>query len=133
VYWIDDSLEEGIKRTQLSYDDNCEFVWENIADNMDFYFYLHAGTWFCVSFILRDYYILHLFSILDEVLELSLQHMFDHFRECWWDHILLDVLLTNTTGIIIGMKFQQLVGIKQYDWLGRKGAKSIKEWKVWTW
>lgn len=43
----------------------------------------------------------------------------------------MDILLTNTPAIIFSLWLQGKVGIKQCDWLGRWGKKSISEWEVW--
>lgn len=43
-----------------------------------------------------------------------------------------DVLISNTPGIILGLKFVKFLGLKEYDWLGRKGASSFREWRVWN-
>lgn len=32
-----------------------------------------------------------------------------------------------------GMGFVKLCGIKEYDWFGRLGKKSIKDWKIFNW
>lgn len=99
---------------------------------MDHYFLVHFINWFMAAIILRDAPLLHMWSVIDEILELSAQHVLPHFRECWWDHIFHDVLLTNTPGIILGLKFCDWIGLEKYDWLGREGAASWWEWKIWT-
>lgn len=88
-----------------TYDDDCAVTWANLIDNMDHYFLAHFSNWFLAAMILRDAPLLHFWSILDEVLELSAQYKLPHFRECWWDHVFHDVLLTNTPGIILGLWF----------------------------
>ena len=42
----------------------------------------------------------------------------------------MDISLSNIPAICAGMAFVKWVGIREYDWLGRKGKKSIKEWEV---
>lgn len=66
--------------------------------------------------------------MLDEGVELSAQHILPHFRECWWDHILCDILLSNIPAITAGMFAIRYFGIREYDWLGRKGKASFWEW-----
>jgi phosphatidylserine synthase 2 len=34
-----------------------------------------------------------------------LQHWMPNFAECWWDHIILDVLVCNALGIFLGHVF----------------------------
>ena len=116
-----------------TYDDHCEITWENIWDEFDHYYLIHWIDWLLACFVLRNAVYCHLWSILDEFLELSWQHILPHFRECWWDHVFIDVLLSNTPAICIGLWLVKKFGLKQYDWLGTEGAKSWREWKVWTW
>jgi phosphatidylserine synthase 2 len=116
-----------------TYEENCDFEWANLWDNFDHYFLIHVINWFCAALIVRDYYILHFWSIFDEIIELSWQHILPHFGECWWDHVILDVLLSNTTAIIIGVELTKLLGWEQFDWLGRRGKKSILQWDVFRW
>lgn len=99
---------------------------------IDFYVLAHFANWFIAALILRDSYILHFWSVLDEILELSLKSIRPNFAECWWDSLLLDVVFANTAGIFLGMCYIRAVGSMEYDWLGRKDAKSIWEWKIWT-
>lgn len=99
----DESLGVPVLKEMHTYDDNCELEWINILDNFDHYYLSHVINWLLASFLVRDTYLLHIWSILDELIELSWQHKLPHFRECWWDHVFLDVLLSNTIAIHIGM------------------------------
>lgn len=45
----------------------------------------------------------------------------------------MDITLSNTPAIAIGLYLVRKLGIEEYDWLGKKGKKSITEWKIWTW
>ncbi len=51
-----------------TYDDNCDFEWKNIYDNLDHYYLMHLIGWFVVTLMIRDPIILHFWSLLDEVL-----------------------------------------------------------------
>jgi len=111
------SLGQPVPHSMHTYDDNCELEVSNLVDNLDHYFAIHCVNWFVASLIVRDAYVLHFWSILDEILgkkwilivfkeffqkELSWQHILPHFRECWWDHVILDVLASNTPAIFFG-------------------------------
>jgi phosphatidylserine synthase 2 len=123
-------LGKPVTKGMHTYDQECDFTVQNLWDNVDHYFAMHLFGWFFATLMIRDTYFLHFWSILDEVLELSWQHVLPHFRECWWDHIIGDVLCSNTPGIMLGMLFIRKTGLREFDWLGRKGKKSIKEWDV---
>lgn len=114
-----------------TYDDNCEFEWINIWDNLDHYYLAHCINWLLASLILRDAWILNIWQLLDEVIELSWQHILPHFRECWWDHIILDIMLSNIIAIFLGIFIIRKLGMDQYDWLGRNG-KSFFKWDIWN-
>lgn len=131
--FLDPKLNQPVTDEMHTYDDNCEFELANLWDNVDHYFLIHIIDWYLASMVIRDPYILHLWSVMDEFVELSFQHILPHFRECWWDHILMDIILTNTPAIIMGMKTVRYFGIKEYDWLGRKGKNSVWEWEIWQW
>ncbi|CAD8149311.1 unnamed protein product [Paramecium octaurelia] len=126
----DDSLGRSVTKDMHTYDDNCEFELVNIVDNLDHYFLLHCLNWFLLAFLLRDAWLLNFWQIFDEVIELSWQHILPHFRECWWDHVLLDVLIGNTLFVFLGLWVSKKLGIEQFDWLGRKD-KSFTQWLVW--
>lgn len=129
--FIHPKLGKPVPESYHTYDDDCSVNSKTILDNMDHYFLIHFINWFMAAIILRDAPMLHFWSILDEVLELSAQHVLPHFRECWWDHIFHDVLLTNTPGIILGLKFCEWIKLEKYDWLGRKGKDKIIDWGIW--
>jgi len=114
-----------------TYDDNCDLSLQAIWDDMDHYYVIHWIDYILASFVLRDIWLCTLWSFMVEIMELSWQHILPHFRECWWDHLLTDITLSNTPAIFLGLYLVRKFGIEEYDWLGRRGAKSISEWKIW--
>ena len=42
----------------------------------------------------------------------------------------MDISLSNIPAICAGMAFIRWVGIREYDWLGRKGKESIWDWEM---
>ncbi|OMJ87750.1 hypothetical protein SteCoe_10497 [Stentor coeruleus] len=129
--FLEPSYGKELAMRSENYDRNCELNYENVSKIIDFYVLVHFFNWLLASFIIRDYYILHIWSILDELIELSLKNIRPNFCECWWDSLVLDVILANTLGIYVGMTIVKWIGSMKYDWLGRNGTKSIKEWKAW--
>ena len=127
--YLDKNLNKPVTKEMHTYDDNCELEWENILDNFDHYYVVHLCNWLLASFVIRDAYILHFWQLLDEGVELSVQHILPHFRECWWDHIFCDILLSNIPAITLGLYLVKKFGIREYDWLGRKGKDSFWDWK----
>lgn len=78
---VESRLGNPVDKSFHTYDDDCEITWDNLMDNMDHYFLAHFTNWFLAAIILRDSYMLHFWSILDEILELSAQYKLPHFRE----------------------------------------------------
>jgi phosphatidylserine synthase 2 len=79
--FVEEKLGVLITKEYHTYDDECDITFENIIDNVDHYFFAHFIFWFLASLILRDLYMLHFWSVLDEILELSAQYKLPHFRE----------------------------------------------------
>jgi phosphatidylserine synthase 2 len=56
--------------------------------------------------------------------------MLPNFNECWWDSIIMDVLVCNTIGIYLGMKSVKYFDGKTYEWIGLSRQRSFSG-KVW--
>jgi len=69
--YIHPQLGQPVPESFHTYDDDCDINYTNILDNMDHYFLIHFINWFLAAMILRDAPLLHLWSVIDEVLELS--------------------------------------------------------------
>jgi phosphatidylserine synthase 2 len=100
-----------VDKSKHTYDDNCELTWANFWDNLDHYYLVHWVDWFCCTFMMRDSYLLHFNHVTDEILELSWEHILPHFAECWWDHLICDILLSNIPAIIVGFWVQKKIGL----------------------
>ena len=127
----DETLGTPITKDRHTYDDNCDLNWVNFYDNFDHYFLIHCVNWFTVSLMLRDAWILNIWQVWDELIELSWQHILPHFKECWWDHVIIDMLLSNTIAIILGCWVVKKVGIAKYDWFGRYD-RTFTKWEIWN-
>ena len=57
-----------VPKDMHTYDDNCELEWSNIWDNFDHYYAAHCINWFLAALIVRDPFILHFWSIYDEII-----------------------------------------------------------------
>ena len=47
---------------------------------------------------------------------MAFAHLLPNFAECWWDALLLDVLLCNGLGIWLGMYVCRKLEIRNYHW-----------------
>ena len=123
--FIDDSL--GIPLISKSYAENChDYSWPAIRDNLDIFVVAHALGWYAKAIILRDYWFCWILSILFELMEYTLAHQLPNFAECWWDHWILDVLVTNWLGTYLGMKTCEYFEVKKYEWRGINSIKSYR-------
>merc|ERR1712062_184997 len=52
----------------------------------------------------RHYGLLWSISVMWELTEMVFGHLLPNFYECWWDNLVLDVLICNGLGIFTGMQ-----------------------------
>jgi len=94
----------------------------NIQDAVqDEFFFAHIVGWWGKALILRHAGAAWVNSIVFEFIELSFQHWMPNFAECWWDHIILDVMVCNALGIFLGHVFIHYFEAKEYRWMNISG------------
>ncbi|ESO09280.1 hypothetical protein HELRODRAFT_150062, partial [Helobdella robusta] len=116
----------GVPLPEKSYGGNCELYdssrpdnpFHNVKDKMDSFVAVHFFGWWTKTLIVRDWWLCTVTSILFEVLEYTLEHQLPNFSECWWDHWLMDALICNGLGIVLGMKTVKYLSMKTYHWRG---------------
>jgi len=147
LLFIDPSLNTPI--TEQSYGDHCaiydennpEDPYHNIKGKMDGFVIAHALGWFCKTLMIRDFWMTNLLSVTFEFLEYSLEHQLANFSECWWDHWIMDVLVCNLSGIVIGNIFLKTLENKEYNWIGlrnqvgypKKMKRIIAQFSPYSW
>jgi phosphatidylserine synthase 1 len=47
-------------------------------------------------------------------------HLLPNFAECWWDQVILDILLCNGGGIWLGMVVCRFLEMRTYHWASFK-------------
>lgn len=124
--------EERAKMFFSTWQTNCDLSWANFNNKLDRYSASHFFGWILHALLIRDYWTMHFWSILTELVELLFGEVIPPLAECWWDQLICDMLVTNLPGMIIGMAIIRYMGWQEFDWLGRKGKKSFKEWSIWT-
>lgn len=100
------------------YDSNHTDPFHNLKDKTDIFVISHFIGFWAKTLFLRDWWICSVVSIMFEVLEYTLEHQLPNFSECWWDHWIMDVLLSNGIGIYCGMKTLNYLKMKPYHWRG---------------
>ena len=66
------------------------------------YISAHFFGWVLKMLIVRNWKFCMFLSIFFEFLELTFRHWLPNFHECWWDHIIFDVIVCNGGGILFG-------------------------------
>lgn len=57
-------------------------------------------------------------------------HLLPNFAECWWDQVILDILLCNGGGIWLGMTVCRFLEMRTYHWASIKYEFML--WDVFT-
>lgn len=78
----------------------------------------HILGWWGKAIMIRNQPLLWVLSIGFESMELTFRHMLPNFNECWWDSIVLDILVCNWFGIWAGMRTVSYFDGRTYDWVG---------------
>ncbi|GAU97853.1 hypothetical protein RvY_09082 [Ramazzottius varieornatus] len=102
----------------LIYDRNHTDPYHNVWDKFDGFVPTHFFGWWLKTLILRDWWLCTVISIMFELLEYTLEHQLPNFSECWWDHWIMDALICNGTGIVLGMITLKYLEIRPYHWRG---------------
>ena len=134
---------------ERSYAQHCELYtpndpessFRNLRDTVqDEFFIAHILGWFFKTLIIRDWRFCLFMSVLFEVWEYTFEFMLANFRECWWDHLILDILFCNNLGILTGiLVLRYMFRIKEYNWTGvvrwtgRTGSSALRRFTPLSW
>ncbi|GFP84702.1 cdp-diacylglycerol--serine o-phosphatidyltransferase 1 [Phtheirospermum japonicum] len=115
----------GIELPERSYGSDCRiYVPEDPTSRFknetlfDEFVLAHILGWWGKAIMIRNQPLLWVLSIGFELMELTFRHMLPNFNECWWDSIVLDVLICNWFGIWAGMRTVRYFDGKTYEWVG---------------
>lgn len=104
---------------------NCsELSVGRIWSHIDVFAYAHFLGWALKALLIRHYGILWTISIMWEITEVVFAHLLPNFAECWWDSLVLDVLVCNGLGIWIGMIICRKLEMRNYHWESIKDIHS---------
>ena len=108
-----------------------ESKFQNVMDTIHDEFVLaHIIGHFFKALLWRDWKLAWVLSLFFEITEVTFQHMMENFLECWWDHLVLDVLVCNFAGMYMGMKFVEYFEMREYNWVGEKVHLDKYEWDI---
>jgi phosphatidylserine synthase 2 len=68
--------------------------------------------------MIRDIKLTVAASVLFEIYEITFAHMLENFKECWWDAIILDIIICNGLGMLVGWLWLRFWKCTEYNFLG---------------
>lgn len=119
---FDSSL--GVPLPEQSYAEDCRVYtpenpvssFANITGSIDMFVAAHFFGWTVKMWIFRDNTMAWTASILFEIFEWTMEVWLENFKECWWDHLLLDTFGCNLIGMLIGLATMRLFKMRSYNW-----------------
>ena len=119
------SQELGVELPEREYATDCRIFTPENPDSyfanvrnvvLDCYIPAHAIGWWFKMIIIRDVKLCTFLSLFFEFMEISLSHQLPNFCECWWDSVILDLLVCNGGGIYLGYLTCRYFEMKEYHW-----------------
>ncbi|CAH8624457.1 unnamed protein product [Heterobilharzia americana] len=96
---------------------NCSQIsLARVYSHMDIFAVAHFFGWLVKAILLRHHIIAWTLSINWEITEVAFSHILPNFSECWWDSLILDVLVCNGLGIQCGMWLCRWLEMRNYKW-----------------
>ncbi|XP_073838665.1 phosphatidylserine synthase-like [Musca autumnalis] len=124
-YWLDPKLKDFHINMDKEYGVNCSDVsFERVKGHLDVFAWGHFLGWAFKAVLIRHMGILWAISIMWEITEITFAHLLPNFVECWWDALILDVLICNGLGIWVGLKFCKMLEMREYKWASIKDISS---------
>ncbi|KAM4725862.1 phosphatidylserine synthase 1 isoform 1-T1 [Anableps anableps] len=126
MYWLDPNLRFAKREADImEYAVNCTVItWERILSHLDIFAFGHFAGWAMKALLIRSYGLCWTISITWELTELFFMHLLPNFAECWWDQVILDILLCNGGGIWLGMTVCFFLEMRTYRWASIKEIHS---------
>lgn len=117
IVWIDREMENYTLDAEKEYGVDCwDITWERIWSHFDWFAFGHYFGWGMKALLIRHYGICWSISIMWELTEMAFGHLLPNFYECWWDNLVLDVLLCNGLGIFTGMQVVKWLEMREHHW-----------------
>uniref|UniRef100_A0A1B6LGH8 Phosphatidylserine synthase n=1 Tax=Graphocephala atropunctata TaxID=36148 RepID=A0A1B6LGH8_9HEMI len=125
IYWFDPELEHFHIDMDREYGVNCSVItFENLWNHMDVFALAHFLGWAFKALLVRHLGILWAVSVMWEFTEIAFAHLLPNFVECWWDALILDVLLCNGLGIWVGLRICKMLEMREYKWVSIRDIHS---------
>ena len=126
ILWIDPGMANYTIDSEKEYGVNCmDITAERLWNSLDWFAFGHYWGWGMKALIIRHYGICWTISIMWELTEMVFGHLLPNFYECWWDNLVLDVLVCNGLGIFTGMQVCKFLTMREYKWESVKNKTTI--------
>jgi phosphatidylserine synthase 2 len=135
VTHIDPSLKL-MNYEEVSYAEDCRMVNHDSPNPysalynacFDIFALAHFGGWFFKTLICRDLKLIMIASVSFEIIEYSLRNVLNNFKECWWDHVIIDIFGCNLLGIACAFVVIDKLGLDRYRWSLRSAPLQHSHW-----
>ncbi|XP_040568403.1 phosphatidylserine synthase [Lepeophtheirus salmonis] len=127
IIWFDPKMANYSIDKEKEYGAQCwDISMEKLWAHLDWFAFGHYWGWGMKALIIRHYGICWSISIMWELTEMAFGHLLPNFYECWWDNIILDVLICNGLGIFTGMTVCRWLEMREYHWESFKEIRTTK-------
>ena len=127
--YVDPSLT-FVDYEEVSYGQDCSVTKSSLVHScFDLFAFAHFLGWFFKTLICRDLKFLMFTSVTFEMIEYSFRNTLNNFKECWWDHMIIDILGCNLLGIICGFYVIDLLKLDRYRWSLRTAPLQFSHWQ----
>jgi len=117
IVWFDPRMANYSIDAEKEYGVDCNNVTlERLWSHFDWFAFGHYWGWGMKALIIRHYGICWSISVMWELTEMAFGHLLPNFYECWWDNLVLDVLLCNGLGIFTGMMVCRFFEMREHHW-----------------
>ncbi|XP_065185363.1 phosphatidylserine synthase 1-like [Sycon ciliatum] len=107
-----------------AYAENCDLTAHNLWMSIDFFTFSHFVGYIAKAMLIRNAGLLWFLSVMWEVTELAFMDLLPNFAECWWDMLILDILLCNGLGIYVGMRISRHLEMSSFHWESIKDIRT---------
>eukprot|EP00003_Mantamonas_plastica_P023316 TRINITY_DN4179_c1_g1_i1.p1 TRINITY_DN4179_c1_g1~~TRINITY_DN4179_c1_g1_i1.p1 ORF type:complete len:488 (+),score=115.75 TRINITY_DN4179_c1_g1_i1:210-1466(+) len=115
--FLDPSL--NVPLPEETYAEDCSISVETIKKVVfDRFFLAHFIGWIVKAMMLRNATMCWIISLLWEFLEWTFTSYLPNFEECIWDSLVVDFLICNGGGIIVGLILCRKLEMREYRWHG---------------
>jgi len=126
IIWFDPKMENYTIDSEKEYGTNCwDISPSKLYAHLDWFAFGHYWGWGMKALIIRHYGLLWSISIMWELTEMVFGHLLPNFYECWWDNLVLDVLVCNGLGIFTGMQVCKFFEMREFKWESIKDKPTI--------